>query len=230
MHDAPLHLYEEVLLLALRDDRGTVHFGASAEHAIAGALLAELLLSGRLTLDGEAKAAKAIVADTQPLGDALLDECLARVAGDAKVRKASHWAQHFAGIKRLKHRAAEGLVHAGVLRVEHDRVLLLFERTRYPGGDQRPEYAVIRRIKRAIHGSGRDIEPHTLALIALAHHTGLLKHVIEKRLLSENKKRIQQMIAGELAGQATQQALASMQAAIAVAAIIPAVTSAAHSG
>lgn len=225
-----LHLYEETLLLALHDDRGTVHFGVSVEYAIAGALLAELLLSGSLALVGSGKDAKVIVADSRPSGDALVDECLALVEADARTRKAGTWVQRFAGVKRLKHRAAEGLVRAGTLRVERDRVLLLFERTRYPGGDRRPEHAAILRLKRTILGSGRDVEPRTLALLGLAHHTGLLKRVIDKRLLREHGKRIEQMLAGEHAGQATQQALEAMQAAIAVAAILPAVSASASSG
>src|SRR5215471_17800660 len=46
-----LFLYEEILLLALRDGEGTMPLGTMYEYAVGGALLAELSLSGRIRLD-----------------------------------------------------------------------------------------------------------------------------------------------------------------------------------
>jgi hypothetical protein len=59
----PLFLYEEVLLLALRNRTGTTT--AYPEHAIAGAILAELLLSRRITV--EAAQAAVMVAAIMPM-------------------------------------------------------------------------------------------------------------------------------------------------------------------
>ena len=46
-----LHLYEEIMLLALRDEEGTVASGTMYNYAVGGALLAELLLEQRLRIE-----------------------------------------------------------------------------------------------------------------------------------------------------------------------------------
>lgn len=225
MSESGLHLYEQMLLLALDDERGTVHFGVSATHAVAGALLAELLLDGRLTLDGDGKSAHLVVASAAPVGDELLDECLRMVVADSRARKASHWLMKFTSIGKLHHRAAARLVDRGILRIEQDRILLLFERTRYPEKDRRPERELRLELKRALLGSGRDIEPRTVTLIALAHRTGLLARALDKRLLKDRRDRLERIASGDVAAGAAREVLAAMQAAIMVAVIVPTITS-----
>jgi len=36
-----LFLHEEIMLLALKDDKGTIEFGANYTHAVAGAVIAQ---------------------------------------------------------------------------------------------------------------------------------------------------------------------------------------------
>jgi hypothetical protein len=225
MSDRDLHLYEQMTLLALDDERGTVHFGASAEHALAGALLAELMIDGRLGLDGEGKSAKVAVLVPGPTGDALLDECLKMVSDSPQPRKAAHWVSKFAAIKKLKHRAAERLVDRGILRIEHDRILLLFERTRYPERDRRPERELILNLKRVLLGAGRDVDPRTVVLIALAYRTGVLARALDKQLLKDRRERLEKIAKGEVAASAAKEAIDALQAAITVAVIVPTVTS-----
>ena len=52
--DKSLHLYEEVMLLALRDEEGTIATGY-AEHVLAGAILADLLLDSRISIENSRK-------------------------------------------------------------------------------------------------------------------------------------------------------------------------------
>jgi hypothetical protein len=219
-----LTLPEEVLLLALNDEKGTVHFGASFAQAAGGALLAELLLRGRLGVEGEKKKARVVVRDARPLDDPLLDDALTRVADDGKRRSPAHWVQNFAGLKHLKGRLARRLVDHGVLKEEEDRILLLFHRTVYPEADHRPEREIIRRLRGAILATTSRIEPRTVVLLALAKHAGLLKHVLDKDRLKQRKQRIDRLIAGEIAGQATREAVQAMQAAVMVAVMVPAIT------
>ena len=217
----PLHLYEEILLLALHDEKGTVHFGSSFAQAAGGAILAELLLAERLAVKGEKSKARIVVRDASPTGAPLLDECLERIAADKKERKPVDWVQKFAGIKQLKHRVAARIVETGVLKEKQDKVLLLFKRTVYPEADSGPEREIVRRIRQAIVGSSTNVEPRTVVLIALAKHTELLHHAVEKRKLKERKKRIEKLIAGEIAGTATKEVMEALQAAVMVAVIVP---------
>jgi len=220
-----LFLHEEVLLLALNDEKGTVHFGALFDKAAAGALLAELLLAGRLCVEGEKAKARIHVKNSTPIGDPLLDECLERVVRDEKRRRPAEWIHRFATVKRLKHRIAEPLVDAGVLKEEEDRVLLVFPRTVYPEGDPRPEEEITGRMRRAVIGSATQVDPRTVVLIALAKHTDLLRRAVEKSLLKEHKKHIEKLIKGEVAGQATKEAVDAMHAALMVAVFVPVITS-----
>ena len=54
-HTGSLHLHEEVLLLALRNDKGTVAGGVMYQQAVGGAILAELILEGRLSTETEGR-------------------------------------------------------------------------------------------------------------------------------------------------------------------------------
>ena len=65
--DNELHLYEEIMLLALRDEDGTVASGAMYSYAVGGAILAELLLKQRLCIEEPRKRKKLV---TLVMGDA----------------------------------------------------------------------------------------------------------------------------------------------------------------
>jgi len=225
----PLHLHEELLLLALHDEKGTIHFGAAFAQAAGGALLAELLLAGRLGVEGEKSKARVVVRDTTPLGEPLLDKCLETIAGDKKRRRPSEWVLKFANTKKLKNRIARRLVTDGILRESEDRVLLVFNRTIYPELDSRPEQEIARRIRGVVVGSSTQVDPRTIVLIALAKRTGLLEHAVEKSTLREHKTRIDQLIKGDVASQATKEAVEALHAALMVAVITPVITSSATS-
>ena len=63
----PLYLHEEILLLALRDKKGTVEFGSNYVYAMCGGLLGELLLNGRITVQN-AKKKLVDLASKKPFG------------------------------------------------------------------------------------------------------------------------------------------------------------------
>lgn len=211
---SPLRLHEEVMLLALRDKEGTVHFGALAQHGLAAALVAELLLERRITVDASAKRQLVDVVDRTPLGDDLLDECLQRLS-DAKRRgTVKTWVTRLAGLRRLRARAATGLVRRGILKSEEGRVLLLFTRTMYPERDPKPEREIVARLRRAIFGGNVEVDPRTTLLIALTNATGILPHVFDRKRLKDRKVRIQQITDGSLVGNAAKEVVEAVQAAV----------------
>ena len=182
----------------------------------------ELALEGRLSISDDKKHMVDVVSDT-PIGDEILDECLARVASAKRRQRASTWVSRFSGIKRLRHRVAEGLCRKGVLRDQEDQVLLIFKRTVYPEVDGGPEKDLRERMKKAIFTATTDLDPRTVVIIALAQAAGMLNKVFPKRKLKEQKKRIEQLTSGQLEGKATNEAVQAVQAAIMVAAIMPAI-------
>lgn len=225
----PLRIHEEVMLLALRNDRGTVAGCVMYQQAAGGAILAELILEGRVRLVTEGRSTYGVVEDRTPLGDAVLDECLQKMAADKRRRKLSTWVQKFADLSRLKHRVASGLVAKGILRMEEKSVLLLFSRRVYPEIDPTHERRVIERLRDAIFSDTAPVDPRTTVLVALAHLTGLLKANFDRKSLKPRRQRIDAIVKGDAVGKATKDAIDAVNAALMAAAIMPAVMAASSS-
>ena len=219
--DNPLRLHEEVLLLALRNDKGTVAGGVMYQQAAGGALLAELILEKRLGTVTEGRSTYAVVEDRSPLGDALLDECLEQVAAASRRGKLATWVGRFAGMKKLLHRAAAGLRDKGVLREDESQLLVLFTRRTYPELDPSYEREITDRLDRAIFSDDGSVDARTAVLIALAHHAGLLKANFDKGRLKDRRDRIESVINGHAVGNATKEAIDAVKAAILVTTLIP---------
>jgi Golgi phosphoprotein 3 len=218
-----LFLHEEIMLLALRDREGTVASGTHYQYAIGGAILAELLLQGRISVEQSKKKMYAKVIDSTPVGESLLDNCLAKITGAKKTAQLQTWVSRFAGVKNLKKRVAGQLCRRGILRMDEDKVLGLFTRKVYPEVDPGPERQLIAGLHNAIFSEGGEVDPRTVVLLSLANSADLLKLVFDKKELRGRKKRIEQVINGEMTGQAAKEAIQAMQAAVMVACIMPAV-------
>jgi hypothetical protein len=126
-------------------------------------------------------------------------------------------------LKKLKHRVAGQLVQRGILRADQDKVLLVFNRKVYPELDPRPEREVIERLRKAIFGDARDVDPRTTVLVSLADKAGVLKNAFDKADLKRRKERIKQIGAGNVTAAAAQEVIEAVQAAVLVAVIMPAV-------
>lgn len=224
MNDRPeLWLHEEVLLLALKDDKGTPH-SSMYTIAMGGALLAELLLDGRFVLEekprkkplkpGKKPSYLVAVDEAKPLADPILDECLHRVIESKKARSPQDWVTRFGQLKDLRRRVAVGLCRKGILREREDRILVLFRRTAYPTLDGAPERRVVERLRDAVTGDSPDLDARTAVLVALANGTGILKPILGKDLVKRRKDRIKEIGEGDIVGDATRAAVEAAQAAI----------------
>ena len=155
-----LYLHEEILLLALRDEAGTVEFGSMHEFALGGAILAELLMRRRVRLDGR-KGKYVEVVDSGSLGDAIVDECLQKIRHAKRRAAVNAWVSRFASIRNLTRRVAERLCERGILRADQGKVLLVFSRKIYPEANPLPERELIGRLREAIRSDAADIDPRT---------------------------------------------------------------------
>jgi len=218
-----LFLHEEIMLLALKDEEGTVASGTYYSHALGGAVLAELLLHQRITVEADRKKKFARLIDPTPLGDPVIDEGLQKIVRAKKRQQLQTWVSRFSGIKDLKHRTARRLVQRGILRADEDKVLLLFARKIYPEVNPEPERKLVERLRGAIFTDTEDVDPRTVVLLSIAHSAQLLRVEFDKKQLKARKKRIERIINGEMSGKATKEAIQAMHAAISVAAIMPAV-------
>ena len=157
-------LATDLLLLALDDERGTVlpQAAIGLDYGLAGAVVMELALRGRIRLDGEVASTTGTATD-----DALLDDALRTIAATPG-KDLSHWVRHLSrDLDGLRQRLLDRLVARGTLEKRERRVLLLFHQNVYPERDARVEHDIRARVDAALlHGEMPDAP--TACLIHLA--------------------------------------------------------------
>lgn len=224
-----LHLYEKIFLLSLKDKEGIIYSSVHYPQALAGAIVAELLLSGGVKIEEHGRKMFLICDHAVSYHDALLDECLNKIASAKRRAQIKTYVQRFANMKKLKKRVATQLCRKGILKEKEEKVLFLFRHKVFPEIDHRAEAEVIRNMDKAIFGNARSINPETIVLISICKSAGLLTKLFGRKEIKEKKERIKKIIEGEMVGKATGEAIAAMQAAIMAAVIVPTVATAAVS-
>ncbi|MGG5810440.1 GOLPH3/VPS74 family protein [Falsiroseomonas sp. CW058] len=166
-------LAEEIVLLSLDDETGRPvgRGGMAPDLALAGALLMDLALAGRIDTDRD----RVVVAGTDPTGDGAADSVLALIAapgapGDA--RGLIHLLARDA--PRLRDALLDRLVARGVLARVEGRVLWVFADRRHPKAEGRAEAADARARLRAMLLEEDLPEPRDALLLGLARAAGLL--------------------------------------------------------
>lgn len=209
-----LPLHEQLMLLMLRDDTGTMESHTSMyQLALGGAILAELMLAGAVEIEDDKKKHVRVLRE-KSLRDAVLDEALAMVADSKRAHGASTWVSRFGGIRRLRHRIAEELCRKNILEDSEDKVLFFFTRAIYPTINPRPERQLVERMRDAVLGDRHDLDSDLVLLIALAHATGLLRIHFEKSELKGRKERVESIAAGHEVAKGTADAVEAAQEAV----------------
>jgi hypothetical protein len=216
-----LRLYEQMMLLSLRDEKGTVESGALFQYAIGGAIMAELLVRHRIKADGPQDNQLVSVINFEPVNDPLLDEWLGHINGSEHQSSLQDWITKIIKTEDLKHRVAIGLCQKDILRADEGKVLHIFKREVFPERNHEPESKIIARLKDAIFTDTSDVDPMTVVLISLAKSTHILPAIFDKKELKQRKERIEQLIKGEITGQATEHAIEAMQNALLIASMTP---------
>src|SRR4051812_17352382 len=191
-------LPEELLLLALHDEKGSVIPAAAAalNGALVGAVLMELGLTGRLYEDGDG----GLRADPSPTGDEILDEALQCIADADRPRVASYWVGRLARrIPRLKDRLLEQLVARGFLERRERRILWVFPSRSFPLADAAAEQQARDRVRTAILD---DLAPdaRTAALVGLVRSCNLIDEVFAPHERTRAHRRVQELTSEEAVG------------------------------
>lgn len=213
-----LHLYEEIMLLSLRDEKGTIQIGYAAQ-TIAGAILAQLVLEGRISIENSKKKLVDVLS-TGPSGDPILDEAIEKLSTAKRRASLSTWVQRIAGIKDLLGKAARQLCDRGILKLTEDKILFVFTRKVYPEINPLPEKKIIERMRNAVFSDSQKLKDRDIVLISLTEGSGLLQMTFSKKELKPRKKRIEQIVNGELVGKATKEVIDACQAAIMIGTVI----------
>ncbi|UPY38837.1 GPP34 family phosphoprotein [Sediminicoccus sp. KRV36] len=181
-----LSLPEEIVLLTLDDETGRAigRQGLATSIALAGAVLMELALAGRVDTDRN----RLELLDRSPTGDAVLDAGLALLTDARDSRGALMLlAREEAGLRPA---VLSALLSRGLLRQVDGRVLLVFPERRYFKPEDRPEPREVR--ARLIRSVERDDipEPREALLLGLARATALLPLLLPLELLAARQERI----------------------------------------
>ena len=185
-----LRFADELVLLLIDDKRGDLIPIPewSLACALAGALLMDLALEGRIDTDPDYLS----VLDAAPLGDDLLDPILEEIARSDALRPARFWVAHFAERgDDIRDETLARLTAQGILEVEEGGFLAFLpsvSRTRRYPTDQAMREDVQLRIMRALFSS--DIpDPGDIVIIGLADACGVFERLLPpaERLVAQER-------------------------------------------
>ncbi len=186
-----LRFAEEIMLLLLDDGDGTfVELPShSLELALAGAVLMDLALEGRIDTDPE----RLFVVDTAPIADDLLAPTLQRIARSMVTYDARHWLRETAShAGEIRERALARLIERGILRREQGRFLWVFRTRRYPVIDDRQLQEVRLRIM-ALLRNDEIPDARDALIVALADVCGIFGTLLSAAELKTLMPRIRQI-------------------------------------
>lgn len=198
------------MLLLIDQRSGRVRIGStSAENALAGAVLVELVNSGRVAFEPNGK--KLRVVDPTPLNDLVLNEALGRLTKPLRPQSAVERVR-----KRLWNNVIGQLRDHSVIRVEPRKVLGIFPAKSYPIVDEAAAEKLRKAVGEVVHGY-RGADAHIGSLITLLYAVDAVHKVFvgDKR---EIRKRAKEIARGNWAGDAVRRAVEAIQAGVTAAA------------
>jgi hypothetical protein len=191
---------EQLLLLGLHDEKGSVLFSASTAlpYGLAGATILDLYFQDRIKFEDK----NIQVVDHTPTGNDILDEVLDLLGNATKTRDVKYWVNRIhSKVKGLKHRLADRLVEQNVLAREEHRLLWVFNYNRYPTQNFAPEYDIRNSIRNIILYDEQPTEKEA-ALISLVKACELVNEIFSKEERKLAKKKIKMMTEEDEIGKA----------------------------
>jgi golgi phosphoprotein 3 len=195
-----LSLPEQLLLLAFHEKKEHT-LNASLGFGLAGAVLAELLLRGKL----ERHRSTLVRRDRTLTSDPILNEALLIMDSLQQGQTPRYWINHlYFRMRRLRQKLTEQLAAKGLLTATKGRSLGLFPYRAYRLADPHPALALKDQIRQVIFRSFAPT-PRQLAIIALSQPAGLKLFTREER--SAAKARIDEALARDAISRAVAEAV-----------------------
>ncbi|WP_328465422.1 GOLPH3/VPS74 family protein [Streptomyces sp. NBC_00448] len=195
-----LTLAEELLLLSRNEQSGRLAASEAVSFGVAGAVLMELALDGRIgvrdnrvvALDG-GSGALAVRQAGPPA-----EELWKRIREQRRPRRAARWVGSARNDKAYQ-KVRTGLRDRGIVHAERRRVLGLFPATRWTEADPVPAVEIRDRVARAV--SGGDADERTVALVLLVDASELSARVFPRIDRRTRKDRLRKFAAGPWASE-----------------------------
>ncbi|MFE6697507.1 GPP34 family phosphoprotein [Streptomyces sp. NPDC057718] len=210
-------LAEEIMLLSLDDESGAVRERQACQSAVAGGVVLDLVLAGRVSVDQ----GRITVVDTAPTGDRLLDDRLRMidiwVAGKRKPPKVTEWLTKDS--RKAVEAAVQALRERGLVSEEQRKVLGLFPVRRFPEADGTVERELRARLEGLVL---RHVQPddRSAGLVALLHGAKLHRLAFPGLPRREVIPKMREISEGQWAGDSVRKAIQEMQAAMAAVVLV----------
>ncbi|MGA4956870.1 GOLPH3/VPS74 family protein [Streptomyces lavendulocolor] len=208
---------EEITLLSLDDQSGAVRERQACQWAVAGGIVLELVLAGRVTVDD----GRITVADTAPTGVRLLDDRLGMIdawaAGKRRPPKVTEWLTKDKG--KALDAALESLAERGLVGREQRTVLGMFPVRRFPETDGTVERALRARLEDVVL-RGAEPDDRSAGLVALLHGAKLHRLAFPDLPRREVAPRMREISEGQWAGASVRKAIREMEAAMTAVALV----------
>jgi len=206
----PLCLAEELLLLALKDEKGTVLMSVASalQFGLAGAVLMDLYLQEKIEIQEKRLVPKAGSGPKDPI----LSACWQVLQEKEKPKSIRYWIEKFGRNGKLRKSFLDQLVQKNILCREKRKILFVFPGSRYPMVDARPETEERVRVRRAVL-EDKPAEPRTRMLISLIRACDLIGEVFPGPERKDAKRKIKAMVKNEAFGHAVSDEIAAVIAA-----------------
>lgn len=207
-----LTLPEQLLLLALHDQKGTILSSASMsiEYGLAGAVIMELALRGKVQM----RAKKLLVVDSASTGDDVLDRVLGQMKEAGKDRDAAYWINRLPSKIKVKPAMLERLVQQRILNMEEHKILGLFGSPHYPTRNPQEEKKLREQIRQTVL-CRYPTEAKLVALVGLVQACGLTSEIFSKEERKEAGRRIKEIMMHDPVAKAVADTVIGIQAALA---------------
>ncbi len=191
-----LTIFEELFLLSIHEDKGTVISSTTPglQYGLAGGLLVELAILGKIHISENHRLG---LVDAAPVGDEVLDEAIEMIQKSEKERKFGYWIDEFSQKpEKFRKRIAERMVQKGVVVQEDDHLVWVIPSPDFPDVEASAKYMIKRRLRSVVmacaEASLRDI-----ALLNLLRYSGLsfLAFLRDERKMAG--RRIHELMVGE---------------------------------
>jgi Golgi phosphoprotein 3 len=193
-----LTLADEIVVLMLDDSVGEIRPDCVSVSgvAIAGGILMELALLGRIDTDLKSL----FIVDASSTGDELLDAILQEIAAEPEKQSSAWWIDKLSTRHGdLVGRVLARLVTSGILREEERRFLWVFSRRAYPQVSGREEREAKARLMSVLFNDEVP-DPRDTLLLGLARSTDVLSVILSSEELDKAADRIEEVASLEEIG------------------------------
>ena len=210
-----LRFAEEIMLLLLDDKGGKFADlpAPSVECALAGAVLMDLALEGRIDTDPE----RLFVVDPTPLQDPLLDPTLAWIAQSTETYDTRHWLeQTIAYASNIRDISLARLVERGILRRRMTVSCGCSRRDATRSSTTNPVQEVKLRIM-GVCSAMKFPDARDIVIISLSDACGIFRGLLSSRELRGAAPRIEQIGKMDLIGREVSESVRHIESSLAIA-------------